>query len=140
MTILSLWHMYAPVIEWGLGGILGWYGRIASVSAARRRDKLDVGAQALLLNASIAERSDALASQLDRTQRSYWAVLAQIQDVYAEAIAARLIVHDLDAIAGRPLRLFRPLPPYPFPVQAEQPVSGATAAPTAEPRAENTHV
>lgn len=141
ISLLALWHTYAPLVDAvGGGGILGWYGRVASVRARERRDALDAGAQALQLNAAVTERANAVAEELSTTQRAYWLILAQIQDVYAEAIAVRLIVHDLDAAAGRPLRQFRPLPPYPFPAQSDGSVAGATTAPTAEPRAENTHV
>ncbi|MCE2577342.1 hypothetical protein [Gluconacetobacter entanii] len=38
-----------------------------------------------------------------------------IQEVYAQAIAARLLVHELDANEGRPPRQFEPLPSYPAP-------------------------
>lgn len=36
-----------------------------------------------------------------------------IQEVYAQAIEARLVVHELDASEGRPPRQFAPLPSYP---------------------------
>lgn len=141
ISLLALWHTYAPLVDaLGGGGLLGWYGRIASVRARERRDALDAGAQALQLNAAVTERADAVAEQLSATQRDYWTLLSKIQDVYAEAIAARLVVHDMDAAAGRPLRQFRPLPSYPFPAQSDGSAAGATAASTAEPRAENTHV
>ncbi|MCW4592431.1 hypothetical protein, partial [Gluconacetobacter entanii] len=44
-----------------------------------------------------------------------WARDDVIQEVYAQAIAARLLVHELDANAGRPPRQFEPLPSYPAP-------------------------
>lgn len=137
--LLALWHSYSGVAT-GVGGLVGgWYGRIARTRALERRDRLDAGAQALRLTEVLTARERVLSDRLDTLQQHHWMLMDQVQDVYAEAIAVRLIVHDLDAIAGRPLRQFRPLPPYPFPVQDDQPAAGATAADTAEPRATNTH-
>ncbi|MCP1270883.1 hypothetical protein [Acetobacter cerevisiae] len=119
--------------------LAGWYGRVARSAAVARRDRLDAGQQALDLAGVLAERDRAQADALEILRRREWVLAGAVQDVYAEAIAVRLIVHDLDAAAGRPLRQFRPLPPYPFPAQGDDPAAGATAADTAEPRAENTH-
>ncbi|WP_202205826.1 hypothetical protein, partial [Acetobacter persici] len=85
----------------------------------------------------LAAREQAQAAALDALRRREWVLAGSVQDVYAEAIAARLIVHDLDATAGRPLRQFRTLPPYPFPAQGDDPSVGAAAADTAEPRGDN---
>ncbi|ATJ89442.1 hypothetical protein HK16_10545 [Acetobacter senegalensis] len=139
INLIALWHTFGPAIETVGGGALGWYGRIARTRALTRRDRLDAGAQALRLTEMLTARERVLSDRLDTLQQHHWMLLDQVQDVYAEAIAVRLIVHDLDAIAGRPLRQFRPLPPYPFPAQDDQPAAGATAADTAEPRAVNTH-
>lgn len=137
--LLSLWHAYGGAIT-GVGGLVGgWYGRVARTHAIERRDRLDAGTQALQFAAVLEARERQLSDRLEDLQRHNWALLDQVQDVYAEAIAVRLIVHDLDAIAGRPLRQFRPLPPYPFPAQSDGSAAGATAAETAEPRAETTH-
>lgn len=137
--IAALWHDAWPVIEAVGGGVLGWYGKIAFLQARARRDRLDAGSQALDLAGVLAEHDRAQADALDILRRREWVLAGAVQDVYAEAIAVRLIVHDLDAAAGRPLRQFRPLPPYPFPAQGDDPAAGATAAETAEPRANNTH-
>lgn len=139
MSLLLLWHAYGGLVQ-GVGGLVaGWCGSVARSRAQARRDRLDAGQQALDLAEAMAERDRAQAEALDTLRRREWVLAGAVQDVYAEAIAVRLIVHDLDAAAGRPLRQFRPLPPYPFPAQGDDPAAGATAAETAEPRAENTH-
>ncbi|OUI98338.1 hypothetical protein [Acetobacter cibinongensis] len=141
MSLIALWHSYAPLVEsLGGGGLLGWYGRVASVKAAERRDKLQAGDQALQLNAALAAREQKLTEELEKISRAHWSLLAQVEELYVEAIAARLIVHELDVAAGMDMRKFKPLPPYPFPAQSDGFAAGATAAGTAEPRAENTHV
>ncbi|WP_278368051.1 hypothetical protein [Acetobacter orientalis] len=141
MMLAALWHAYGPLIETlSGGGVLGWYGRVATVRAQARRDVLAAGDQALRLNDTLVLREQRLAAQLKQSEMERWSLLSKTQDVYAEAIAARLIVHDLDAAAGRAMRVFRPLPPYPFPAQTDESVAGATAAVTAEPRADSTHV
>lgn len=125
--LLALWHSYGGFVT-GLGGVAGgWYGRIARTHALERRDRLDAGAQALRLTEMLTARERVLSDRLDALQQHHWMLMDQVQDVYAEAIAVRLIVHDLDAIAGRPLRQFRPLPPYPFPVQDDQQASVAAS-------------
>lgn len=141
MILASLWHTYGPLVETlSGGGLLGWYGRVATVRAQARRDALAAGEQALQLNQSLADRERILSAQVNRLSQDQWHLLAQTEAVYAEAIAARLIIHDLDVVAGRPLRVFRPLPAYPFPAQTDDAVTaGATAASTAEQRTEDTH-
>ncbi|KAA8383814.1 hypothetical protein FOH24_15210 [Acetobacter tropicalis] len=125
--LLALWHSYGGLVT-GVGGVAGgWYGRIARTHALERRDRLDAGAQALRLTEMLTARERVLSDRLDTLQQHHWMLMDQVQDVYAEAIAVRLIVHDLDAIAGRPLRQFRPLPPYPFPAQDDQAASGETS-------------
>lgn len=119
MLLSELWHTYGSFAGiLGGGGVLGWYGRIASVKAQQRHDRLQAGAQALQLNAEMAKREAILVEQLDQLRKTHWRLLAQTEDVYAEAIAARLIVHDLDAEAGRAMREFQILPAYPFPMCA----------------------
>lgn len=137
MSLLLLWHTYGDLLL-GPGGLAaGWYGRLAATRAQTRRDRLDAGSQALALAGVLAAREQAQATAVDALRRREWVLAGSVQDVYAEAIAARLIVHDLDATAGRPLRQFHPLPPYPFPAQGDDPAAGATAADTAEPRGDN---
>ena len=137
--LAALWHADGRLIETlSGGGVLGWYGRVATVRAQARRDALAAGDEALRLNDTLVLREQRLAAQLKQSEMERWSLLSKTQDVYAEAIAARLIVHDLDAADGRAMRVFRPLPPYPFPVVSEQ-HAGATAAPTAEQRTEDTH-
>ncbi|MFT9399809.1 hypothetical protein [Acetobacter sp.] len=140
MNILALWNEWSGVIGSVGGGVGGWIAntiraRLQAQANAIEASKNETSQQKLEL-----QRDQAQAAELDMLRRREWALAGAVQDVYAEAIAVRLIVHDLDAEAGKPLRQFRPLPPYPFPAQADEPVAGATAAVTAEPRAENTHV
>lgn len=59
-------------------------------------------------------REEALSGEIERLRHRQWQTFDAVEAVYAEAIAVRLIVRDMDASAGRPLRAFRPLPPYPF--------------------------
>lgn len=139
-NLVELWHVYGGFVEGAIGLIAGWGGNVARYRAQNRRDMLDAGQQALRLADTLAEHDQAQAAVLETLRRREWTLAGAVQDVYAEAIAVRLIVHELDAAAGKPLRQFRPLPPYPFPAQADEPMAGATAAVTAEPRAENTHV
>lgn len=137
--LAALWHQYGPLLETlSGGGVLGWYGRVAAVRAQARRDALAAGDQALRLNDTLVQREQRLAAHQEQSEAERWSLLSKTQDVYAEAIAARLIVHDLDAAAGRAMRVFRPLPPYPFPAGLTS-TAGATAAPTAEQRTEDTH-
>ncbi|KAA8452477.1 hypothetical protein, partial [Acetobacter pomorum] len=119
--LVDLWHSYGGLVQGAGGLVAGWCGSLARFRAQARRDKLDAGQQALDLAEALAERDHAQAAALDTLRRREWTLAEAVQDVYAEAIAVRLIVHDLDAAAGRPLRQFRPLPPYPFPAEVSQP-------------------
>lgn len=139
INLLDLWHVHGGQMQAAAGIVAGWYGRVATSAALRRRDRLDAGKQALDLAALLIKREQDQAVVLNALRYREWVLAGAVQDVYAEAIAGRLIVHDLDAAAGRPLRQFRPLPPYPFPAQGDDPAAGATAADTAEPRGDNTH-
>lgn len=131
ISLLNLWHAYGDLLIGPGGLVAGWYGRLAATRAQIRRDRLDAGTQALALASVLTAREKAQTDALDALRRREWVLAGSVQDVYAEAIAARLIVHDLDATAGRPLRQFRPLPPYPFPAQGDGPAEGDVAADTA---------
>lgn len=140
IPLLTLWHEWSAALEWGSAAVGGWIANVARYKIRSQANKLSVGAQALQLNAILTERERELTEQLELMSCSHWSLLAQVEDLYVEAIAARLIVHELDVAAGRNMRDFKPLPPYPFPAPCKSRAAGATAAPTAEPRAENTHV
>lgn len=129
ISLLEFWHSYGEFLTGIAGTVGGWYGRLARTRALDRRDKLDAGQQALALAATLSAREQAQAAAMDALRRREWALANSVQDVYAEAIAARLIVHDLDATDGRPLRQFRPLPSYPFPATIADP--DCTAVPDA---------
>lgn len=124
INLLTFIHAYRDFFV-GIAG--GWYGRITRTRAIERRDRLDAGAQAIQLTEVLTARERVLSDRIDTLHQHHWMLMDQVQDVYADAIAVRLIVHDLDAIAGRPLLPFRPLPPYPFPAQNNQPVSCETS-------------
>lgn len=134
----ELWHAYGGLVQEAGACAAGWYGRVATTRAAARRDRLEAGQQALALADFMSAREQAQAQNLEELRRREWMLANAVQDVYAEAIAVRLIVHDLDAAAGRSLRQFRPLPPYPFPAHGDYPAVRA-AADMAEPPDDNTH-
>lgn len=69
-------------------------GGIASTRVAERQDWLQVGDQALQLNATLSVCEKRLSVQLEDLQYAQWTLVCQVQDAYAEAIAVRLIVHD----------------------------------------------
>ncbi|MBM9400396.1 hypothetical protein JUN65_02150 [Gluconacetobacter azotocaptans] len=153
-SLLDLWTAYSgPIGALGAAGtgLMGWYGQMVRARMSSRRDHLEAGRQALDLVARAAEREtklDALVTsymdRADAAQRQRIEDMSHVQDVYAAAIAARLMVYELDAAAGRPPRDFPPLPPYPIPADQEAapdgaPTAGATDVDAAELRADSTH-
>lgn len=134
--LLLFLHTYGNVITSLCGLAAGWGGRVAATYVQTKRDRLDAGQQAMFLVGMLTKRIQDQAAELDILQRREWTLAGAVQDVYAEAIAVRLIVHDLDAVAGRPLRQFRPLPPYPFPAQGDDPAADKSSD-TVDPRGDN---
>ncbi|GAN98152.1 hypothetical protein Geu3261_0514_001 [Komagataeibacter europaeus NBRC 3261] len=137
--MISGTHLVAFLFDHGeaictaIGGVAGWTGNVARARLAAQRGRLDAGQQALELLARASERDarmDALlASMTERVNeltRERWQYDGALQELYAQAIAARLLVYELDAKAGRPPRQFEPLPPYPIP-PAAQPDAAETA-------------
>jgi hypothetical protein len=152
MSLIDLWNAYSMPVGTILGAVGGIYGTVLKGRMSSRRDHLEAGRQALELVARATEREariDAVATaymdRLDAAQRQRIEDMDRAQEVYAAAISARLIILELDARAGRPPRDFPALPPYPYPPAEHEaapdsaPATGALAADTAEPRAENTH-
>lgn len=109
-----------------VSGLVGWYGKVAYDRAQTRKDALNAGQQALTLldQASRRDRlfNELLSSTMERLKQVLhlrWQMDDLIADVYAQAISARMLVHELDAQAGRPPRVFDRLPAYPSPASDE---------------------
>lgn len=146
----ALWAAYGGVAQTIVAGVGGWYANAVRLRLGQDRTRLDAGNQALAILADAAGREarmNALLSDLTRRvtdlMRQRWQSDDALQDLYAQAISARLTIQELDAQAGRPPRAFPPLPPYPYPPAAGAPdnalAAGATAADTAEPGEVHTH-
>ena len=111
--VFDVVNAWSGLIEGGMGLIGGWYGNVAKNRLAKRQEQLTAGQQAL---AWAAQTRELIADHIQRTEmltRQLWARDDVIQEVYAQAIAARLVVHELDASEGRSPRQFEPLPSYP---------------------------
>jgi hypothetical protein len=106
-------NAWSGLIESSLGVLGGWYGNVAKNRIAKRQEQLTAGQQALALVAQTRELIADHIQRIDVLTRQLWARDDVIQEVYAQAIAARLVVHELDASAGRSPRQFEPLPSYP---------------------------
>ncbi|WP_308719175.1 hypothetical protein [Komagataeibacter xylinus] len=134
-------NAWSGLIEGGLGLISGWYGNVAKNRLAKRQEQLSAGQQALELVAQTHELLVDHMHRVDVLTQQRWAQDDTLQEVYAQAIAARLVVHKLDAQDGRPLRQFEPLPSYP--ISAETPdaaeTAGVAGVDAPEPRAGSTH-
>lgn len=91
---------------------------------------LDLVREATSREASLATLVRAYEEELLALRRLRWHTLDTLSVVQAHALAARLIVRELDARLGLPRRDFTPLPPFPETDQE----TGAEAADTAEPR------
>lgn len=124
-------NAWSGLIESGLGVIGGWYGNVAKNRIAKRQEQLTAGQQALALVAQTRELIADHIQRIDVLTRQLWARDDVIQEVYAQAIAARLVMHELDANDGRAPRQFEPLPPYPS--APAEPTSEATAPHSAVP-------
>ncbi|MBY4639264.1 hypothetical protein K6L44_04450 [Gluconacetobacter entanii] len=113
--VFEVVNAWSGLIETALGLVGGWYGNVAKNRLAQRQEQLSAGQQALALVAQTREMLAEHIQRIDVLTRQLWARDDVIQEVYAQAIAARLLVHELDANAGRPPRQFEPLPSYPAP-------------------------
>ena len=106
-------NAWSGLIESGLGVLGGWYGNVAKTRIAKRQEQLTAGQQALALVEQTRTMIDDHIQRIDVLSHQLWARDNVIQEVYAQAIAARLLVHQLDANDGRAPRQFEPLPSYP---------------------------
>lgn len=114
IDIAAFWQRYGELISALGGGISGWYGRLLSLKSQLARTQMIERDQLLRSTVLSNAREEALSGEIERLRQRQWQTFDAVEVVYAEAIAVRLIVHDMDASAGRPLRAFRPLPSYPF--------------------------
>ncbi|MEE8659253.1 hypothetical protein [Sorlinia euscelidii] len=113
----ALWQSYGSFVGDLVAGVAGWYGKAAAARVSARRDRLEAGAQALRLNEDLMRRNKVVADENEQLRRRQWRLMDCVQDLYAEAIAARLVVFDRDATARKRPTRFQPLPPYPFPLE-----------------------
>ncbi len=141
IDVATLWATYGSAIQTAVAGAGGWYANMVRLRLSRDRARLDAGQQALSIldwARQCEERRDALLSDLtDRIaelMRQRWQSDDALQDLYAQAISARLTIHELDAQAGRPPRAFPPLPPYPYsPTDRQEAPDNAPATQATEP-------
>jgi hypothetical protein len=124
-------NAWSGLIESGLGVIGGWYGNVAKNRISKRQEQLTAGQQALALVAQTRELIADHIQRIDVLTRQLWARDDVIQEVYAQAIAARLVVHELDANNGRSPRQFEPLPAYP--AEHTDPINDTSATHQAVP-------
>ena len=133
MGLLAAVDAYSVPVGTILGAVGGIYSMILKERISARHNQLGAGRQALDLVARISareERSDALIAaymvQFEAAHCQRINDMVRLDELYAAAIAARLVVYELDAAAGRPPREFPRLPPCPAPLAAisETPVSG----------------
>ncbi|NHO33345.1 hypothetical protein [Acetobacter fallax] len=135
---LPFWTQFHEPIEFASGVLSGWWGYLLRSRKVARQKRYETGQLALrLVSASeeqIVRLNDLLlsyADEIDGLRQGRWLLLDCLADIQAQALAARLIVHELDDRLGLPPRQFTPLPPYPPDLR-----TGAQAADTAQPRAD----
>lgn len=134
-------NAWSGLIETALGLVGGWYGNVAKTRLAQRQEQLTAGQQALALVAQTRELLREHVARIEELTQQKWAQDDTMAAVYGHAIAARLLVYELDANAGRPPRHFEPLPPYPIPATMPDAAetAGVAGVDAPEPRAEDTH-
>ncbi|GBQ19951.1 hypothetical protein AA12717_0410 [Gluconacetobacter sacchari DSM 12717] len=122
ISLAQVWADYGVAITTMVGGVGGWYAKMAGIRIADDRAQLAAGRQALALvdrasarEAKLEPLLSDLTGRVAELMRQRWQSDDALQDLYAQAISARLTIQELDAQAGRPPREFPPLPPYPYP-------------------------
>ena len=95
--VFDVVNAWSGLIEGGMGLISGWYANVAKNRLAKRQEQLTAGQQALALVAQTRALIADHIQRIDVLTRQLWARDDVIQEVYAQAIAARLLVHELDA-------------------------------------------
>ncbi|MFT8804520.1 MAG: hypothetical protein ABF856_04970 [Acetobacter aceti] len=124
-------------LMWAGGLLTGWWTYAFRMRSIARQEVRDAGRMAMdlvraaaLREASLTTLAQAYEAELLTLRRLRWITMDTLSTVQAHALAARLIVRELDARLGLPRRDFVPLPPFPETDQE----TGAEAADTAEPR------
>lgn len=112
---------YGNLIMTAGAGVGGWCANMMNGYLKAQRQKFDAGQQALAILDRASERDqqmDALLAAMTLRVHSLmllrWRLDDVLQELYAQAIAARMVVHELDAQAQRSPRDFPPLPAYPL--------------------------
>lgn len=139
MSLSVLITQYGNLIVTAGAGIGGWCANMVRSYLLAQRQRLDAGQQALaVLDRATArdETMDALlvrmTTRVDELMQTRWRLDDVVQDLYAQAISARMIVHELDAAACRAPRDFERLPAYPLPVSVYR--DNATSPPEDTPQ------
>jgi len=152
IDIATLWTAWSTPVGAILGGIGGALGTVLRYRTQSRRNQLDAGQQALVLVQASQKQQVQMAAAYERSIAFEMSARARevatadlLQDVHAEAIAARLHCHDLEMRYNLPLTDFPLFPAFPWRVAPETAsidkpeTTGAVAASTAKPGADNTH-
>ncbi|MCH4024053.1 MAG: hypothetical protein LKH33_10275 [Acetobacter sp.] len=115
-----IWSHFAEPVGAILSAVGGWYGKITWDRSQQRKDALSAGQQALQVieqvrahSAELLQLCNVYTAQIVQLRRERYAIDDILIEIHAQALAARLIVHDLDAQSGRERREFFPLPPFP---------------------------
>ena len=118
--IEHLWASWGQPISAVIGGAAGWSGQVMRARMQARRDRLDAGQQALQLVADMRGAEQQLrgtiatyAGEIDVLRQRRWRLDDLVAELHAHAIAARLLVHDLERQLGRNPTAFPPLPVCP---------------------------
>lgn len=108
------------VAVWFGGLLSGWWAHSYRMRSIARQEVYDAGQMALEMVKRSAEREASLTdlvrsyeSELIELRRARWQTMDVLSAVQVHALAARLIVRELDARLGLPRRPFEPLPSFP---------------------------
>ncbi|MCE0745475.1 hypothetical protein LWC05_16510 [Acetobacter sicerae] len=102
------------------GVLSGWWAHSYRMRSIARQEVYDAGQMALEMvrrsaarEASLTELVHSYESELIELRRARWQTMDVLSAVQVHALAARLIVRELDARLGLPRRQFEPLPSFP---------------------------
>ena len=125
INLTTIWSQFAEPI-WAMRSVAGgWYGKITWDRSQQRKDALSAGQQALQMieqirahSAELLQVCNVYTAQIVQLRSERYAIDDVLIEIHAQALAARLIVHDLDAQSGRERREFFPLPAFPVEISA----------------------